>query len=220
MMACSEAKELMTRTRKGNTVMKAMQPSTTYAMKVSRSLSGGVLEEGIVALKGFHDPVHDHDDREAEDRLVESGRRGHAEILCPQERPEHEGVDDVRLFDEDPIVADELIEHVELAAEDAPKTEQDKDHHGGTEHGERDAEHFLELVCPVDGRSLEALLVDARDRGKIEHGAEPDPFPDVGEGEDEIPVAWRGIDIDRLLSQPEEQPIDHPVFVVGQVVEE
>ena len=67
--------------------------------------------------------VHDHDDDEAQNGLIERCRRAHAEVGTLKQRAEHIRINDVRCVEQLSVIPDDLIEHLKIAAENAAHVE-------------------------------------------------------------------------------------------------
>ncbi len=65
-----------------------------------------------------------------------------------------------------------------------------------------------------------ALVIHARERRKVEHAAEADPFPDVEGGQEEVPRGGVSVDVDGRAAEGLDDGVDQAVLVVEEVVDE
>mgnify|MGYP007056172185 CR=1 FL=1 len=179
-----------------------------------------LLEERVVRLDHLDDLVHDHDDGEPDDRLVEADRRRGGEVEVRHGRPVHVGFDDVRGRIEQGVAADDVVEEAEVALDDAAERKEDEDDEGGLEARQLDVADPLECVYAVNLGRLDRLAVYAHDRGEVDDRVVARHLPELDDDDEEGPhlgilVGRPGLHVPGL-----EQAVQEAVFEVEDVVDQ
>ena len=94
-----------------------------------------LLEQRVVFVNLLHNRIDDHDDREAEYWLVERSRRCHTDIRICDQGTEYIGINNVCRVKQLAIVADDLVEHLEIAAQDSSHLQQNHRHKRRSDRG-------------------------------------------------------------------------------------
>ena len=73
---------------------------------------------------------------------------------------------------------------LKACGQDAADGQDQQDGNGGADGGQRDVPDALHAAGAVDGGGFVQLLVNARNRGKIDNGVVANALPGVGDGDD------------------------------------
>lgn len=176
------------------------------------------LEQGVFLIDQAREAVYGHDDDQVQDGLVRARRRGHSEIGGLHQGAVDVGVDHVGHLEEHAVVADHIVEQLEIALADAPHRQQRQGDDGGQQAGNGDDPDFLEGVSPVDIRGLIDFRVDPHDGGKVQHNAVAQALPGVEDDQDPGPHPGIGVDVHPLHAQAGEDGVERAELVVEDVV--
>ena len=177
-------------------------------------------EQRIVRLNPFDNVVGQQDGGEAQHRLIQTCGCAHALAGAGGHGAVNIQVDDVALFQQHPVVADELVEHAEIPPEDAPAAHQEHNHNGRHKAGKGDGANLRKAVGPVDLRRLVNLLRNARDGAEIDNAAIPCAFPQVDQHQQKRPGIRRGVDVGRRDADAAQDMDDQAVVIVQQILKD
>ena len=131
----------------------------------------------------FRVPVLDahigNDDHQEPEQRLEQARRGakaHAQGLGGGDAV-HIGIEDVGRVEQGAVVANQLVEQLELAFHDATQSVKQQDNEGGLEQRDGDIADLLVNIRAVDLGGFIVFRADPGDGGQIHHHAVADVLP-------------------------------------------
>ena len=149
--------------------------------------------------------------------MIKCGGCRHTEVGIGQQGTENIGVDHVRCIVKLTVVANDLIEHLEVAPQNTSNLKQQHRDDGGPDGRKCDIPDFLEHIGAVDIRSLIALGINAGDGRYVNDGVVSHPFPGVEDTDDPGPNPGHRIDIDLLSAKSGDDVVQYAGLIVKDV---
>lgn len=150
--------------------------------------------------------------------MIKACCRRHPDIERYFQGAVHIRVENIRCIVENAVVADQLVEQIELAFHDAAQREQQEHHERCFQHRNRNVPDPLENVRAVDFGSLIILLADTRNRCQVDNHAVPDIFPQVEDDNEKDPNPRRIVYVNRFVSEGLQRRVQESALEVEHVV--